>query len=200
MYGGRRNGWDARPTAALLVLAAHGLFIMLLLMEKRAAPRAPPPSRQLVAIPITLRGLEIRLEPPPVAAPRPDLTPTPRLSTPAFQPATAITLAPVSSEPAERAVPASGASLAAAAADLAASYAEQLEAPAPAFSPPPVTVRAPCEPRKQSFKFKGDVKESGGSVSLTLGWEKQDPDKHYFDDMMAGKGAISSVPDPDICD
>ena len=40
----------------------------------------------------------------------------------------------------------------------------------------------------------------GGIGWLTLGWEEPEPDKHYFDDMKAGKNQVSSVPDPNVCD
>src|SRR5262245_17450337 len=57
MRGGERSGLGSRSAAAVLTLAAHGLLLILLLVEKRTAPRVPPPERELLVIPITLLPL-----------------------------------------------------------------------------------------------------------------------------------------------
>lgn len=94
------------------------------------------------------------------------------------------------------------------------------------FSPPPKVMRA-CKPRESSFWGKpAEPKEEtpqwdratrpppgsvmmGGTrvgviplvgISIPLGGPKQEPDKHLFDDMMAGKTPESSVPSPHVCD
>lgn len=207
MQDGRRNGWEARPTAVLLTLAAHVLFILLLLIERRNAPRPSPAARELVAIPITLTPLVMPPEQlpdtesaPDVAQPSVRAAPPPPRTTPPPRPATAITLAP-STQPAERATPDNPRDWSTASSELAARYAERAEGSAPTFSPPPAKMREPCTPPRQSFKFKADQPPGkGGSAMLTLGWEEPDPDKHFFDDMKAGKKSSSSVPDPITCD
>jgi hypothetical protein len=200
MYWGRRSGWGARPTAALLVLAAHGLFLMLLFIEKRNAPRPFPSASQLVAIPITLQPLPLlpeRQPEPELEAPQGAIPPLAR--PPAPLPLTAITLAPLPSEPEQRATPELDGDTVEETAALAARRFEELDGPAPTFSALPEKMRQPCKPVRKSFKFKEDSTSKGGSASLTLGWEKQDPDKHLFDDMKAGR-RTKSVPDPVTCD
>lgn len=83
--------------------------------------------------------------------------------------------------------------------EFAARYAEELDAPAPGIGKPVAKMREPCKPRESSFKWQSDSR-STGSASLTLGWEEPEPNKHLFDDMMAGRRSKSSVPDPNVCD
>lgn len=205
MNGRRRPGWRSRPTAALLTLAAHAAFVLLLLIEARNTPPPPPLVRQPVMIPITLPPL---VEPPQrpsdstessgeEARPRAPRTVTP-VVTVAPAPSTAITLPAPGEEqgaPADRDV-----DWYAQAAERARVYAAEVEAPPESFSPPPVVLRKPCKPAEDSFEFKQEQPSTGGSAMLTPGWEKPDPNKHLFDDMMAGRRLPSSVPDPNTCD
>lgn len=205
MYGRQRSGWRSRPAAALLTLAAHVAFVLLLLLEARNAPPLPPPIRQPVMIPITLPPL---LEPPQRPSDSPEsagdeTTPRPRAAPPVVTvtplPSTAITLPPAPSQepgaPTDRDVDWYGQ-----AAVRARRYAEEAEGPPESFSPPPVVLRKPCTPREQSFEFRQDQNSTGGIAVLTPGWEKPEPNKHLFDDMMAGRRSPSSVPDPNTCD
>lgn len=197
MRGARRSGWGARPTAALLTLAAHALFLLLLVIERRNAPRAKAPAPQLVLIPITLLPITPRATAretreaegnAPATRPRPVLPP-----------ATAITLSPSPSDPLPEAQ--GSVDWNAVAATSAARFAEEAERAAATFSPPPRTLREPCKPREQSFKFKEDQPPGkGGIAMITPGWEEPEADKHFFDDMLAGKSVKSSVPDAHTCE
>lgn len=86
------------------------------------------------------------------------------------------------------------------ASELAARYAEEAEAPPATFSPEPEKLREPCKPPKESFRWEHERNRTAGIAALTLGWEEPEPDKHLFDDMMAGRRRPSSVPDPNVCD
>lgn len=93
------------------------------------------------------------------------------------------------------------------------------------FSGPLQAMREACEPRQSSmFPKKKEVEDAPptwqdaakpppGSVMMggtrvgvvpifgvPLGGAKEEPNKHLFDDMMAGKTPRSSVPDPNVCD
>ncbi len=85
------------------------------------------------------------------------------------------------------------------AAERAQRYVDSLPEPRDSVGPPVAKMREPCRPRESSFKWKKDSKPTG-SARLTLGWEPPPADAHLFDDMMAGRRSVSSVPDPDKCD
>jgi hypothetical protein len=40
----------------------------------------------------------------------------------------------------------------------------------------------------------------GDLIRVMVGGSKAEPNKHMFDDMVAGKTPRSSVPDPTVCD
>jgi hypothetical protein len=105
---------------------------------------------------------------------------------------------------------------------IAKQAAERADADA-SFGGPVRAMREPCRPRKSSFEWKdkpvpedpppehnplapppGSVVVGGTRVgtvgfSIPLGG-KPEPNKHLFDDMMAGRTPASSVPDPNFCD
>ncbi|HWL63032.1 MAG TPA: hypothetical protein VNQ32_09555 [Steroidobacteraceae bacterium] len=92
------------------------------------------------------------------------------------------------------------------------------------FSGPLQALREPCKPHQSSmFPKKKEVEDApptwqdaarpppgsvmmGGTrvgvvgAGIPLGRSKPEPNKHLFDDMMAGKTPRSSVPDPNVCD
>lgn len=93
------------------------------------------------------------------------------------------------------------------------------------FSGPLKALREPCKPHQSSmFPKKKEVEDAppswqdaakpppgsvmmGGTrvgvvplVGIPIGGAKPEPNKHLFDDMMAGKTPRSSVPDPNVCD
>lgn len=92
------------------------------------------------------------------------------------------------------------------------------------FSGPLQAMRKACKPHQSSmFPKKKEVEDAppplrdattpppgsvmmGGTrvgvagVGIPLGGPKPEPNKHLFDDMMAGKTPRSSVPDPNVCD
>lgn len=159
MLGSQRPKWGIKAGAAALTVAAHVFFLVLLLLEKRFAPREPPlpehPAGQWITL--TLPPLPLPPVAEPVeesASPRPG-TPPPRPSLP-DRPSTAITLpatAPVApaTSPEASAPPAPpSVDWHAQASELAARYAEQAENPA-TFSGPLQVMREPCKPRQSSF-------------------------------------------------
>src|SRR5690606_841887 len=165
-------------------------------------PGAPPQER--VSIPITLLPLPVApapVEPPAeeAAAPAVDPVPAPPRVAP---PSTAITLpAPQVEEPESPSQrPGSDVDWYAQAAERAQRYVDENAEKRESFGPPVAKMREPCEPPKSSFMFKKDYPPSTGSGRLTLGWEEPPPNSHLFDDMMAGRRSVSSVPDPNKCD
>lgn len=204
MHSGPPPQWKARPKAALLTLAAHALFVLLLFSDPRMGPRPLAPPQERVSIPITLLPLPVTpmpVEPPAEegAAPPVATVPAPPRAPP---PSTAITLpAPQVVEPEEPAPRASSdVDWYAQAAERAQRYVDEAAEARESFGPPVVKMREPCEPPRSSFMFKKDYPPSTGSGGLTLGWEEPPPNSHLFDDMMAGKRRVSSVPDPNKCD
>lgn len=190
----QRPAPGSRPTAALLTLAAHALFL-LLLVGGRETIRVQP-VRDRVSLPITL--FPIQPPPEPEDAPPPPETPLPRV--PAREPPrpTAITLPTPEEAPAPRETP--DVDWHGQASNLAARLAEELERPPPTLGRPVEKMREPCKPRERSFRWKDEQRTTGGSGRLTPGWEPPPPDSHLFDDMMAGRRSKSSVPDPNECD
>src|SRR5690606_31143709 len=204
MHSWRRSIWTARPKAALLTLAALAGVVRLLL-ARRPPTRPAVVTRELVNIPITLVPLS---PPPPVeeeqvveAGGEPTATAPVRETLRVPRPTSAITLPTV--EEAADAPPSQpdpdDIDWHAQAALSAARVAEELESPA-TFGKPLEKMREPCKPPRSSFRFKGSGTSTGGSARLTLGWEPNPPDKHLFDDMLAGRTPRSSVPDPNVCD
>lgn len=204
MHSWRRSVWRSRPKAALLTLAAHALFAALLLLGSRFPARPPVVVAEVRNIPITLLPLPVtpaapldeqppetdevpaRAGPPPAPSPRP-LETAITLPAPAAEAPLAVTDQPGNVDWFGQSV------------EFAARYAEELDAPAPGIGKPVAKMREPCKPRESSFKWQSDSR-STGSGSLTLGWEEPEPNKHLFDDMMAGRRSKSSVPDPNVCD
>lgn len=193
----------------MLTLAAHGLFVALLLSDPRMASRPVVSPRELVSIPITLPPLPDVVEPEPEqplpGSPRGGGTPRRETETPTARvevqrPAAAITLpspevAPRPLEPAPRDV-----DWYAKAAERAQRYVDGLPESRQDNQPPQAKVRESCKPRESSFAWKKDAKPTGGSGGLTLGWEPPPANAHLFDDMKEGKTPRSSVPDPNKCD
>lgn len=93
------------------------------------------------------------------------------------------------------------------------------------FSGPLQALREPCKPYQSSLFPQKKVQEvpppswedaanpppgsvmMGGTrvgvvplVGIPIGGGKEEPNKHLFDDMMAGRTPRSSVPDPNVCD
>lgn len=207
MHRLRKSAWNGRPTAAALVLAAHGFFLFLLWIEGRLPMRLPPATREIVSIPITLEPLpEVVVEPDPrdesrtePQAQRPRAAPGPE-SPPvdtAPRPSTAITL-PAPDAPAQPRLPAPD--WYRESSEQAALYAERTEKPPATIGRPVQKMREPCKPKASSFRFERDKPPSNGIGFLTPGWEEPEPDSHLFDDMMAGRRSKSSVPDPNVCD
>jgi len=204
MHSGPPPKWKARPKAALLTLGAHALFVLLLFSDPRMGSRPVAPPQERVSIPITLLPLPVApapVEPPAEegAAPAVDPVPAPPRVAP---PSTAITLpAPQVEEPESPSQrPGSDVDWYAQAAERAQRYVDENAEKRESFGPPVVKMREPCEPPKSSFMFKKDYPPSTGSGGLTLGWEEPPPNSHLFDDMMAGRRSVSSVPDPNKCD
>lgn len=205
MHSWRRSIWKARPKAALLTLAAH-VVVVLLLLAGRPPTRPAVVTREVVSIPITL----VPLSPPPpgeeervgeAGGEPPRATEPVREPARVTRPASAITLPAVESlpdAPPSRTDP-DDINWHAQAALSAARVAEELENPA-TFGKPLEKMREPCKPPRSSFRFKGGGTSTGGSARLTLGWEPNPPNKHLFDDMLAGRTPRSSVPDPNVCD
>lgn len=178
------------------------LFAALLLVGSRFPARPPAPVQELVSIPITLVPLvpapaPAEEEPVSTAAPRAS---APTRPPPVALPSTAITLpAPAIETPVPPAEPPGNVDWFAQSVDRAARYAAEVEAPPATIGNPPQKMREPCKPRESSFKWKSDSRPTGLGA-LTPGWEEPEPDKHLFDDMMAGRRSKSSVPDPNVCD
>jgi hypothetical protein len=213
MQGWQRASVRGRAIAAMFTLAVHGLFVLLLLLEKRFPPRELPPSRQLVS-------MRIHLPPVPEALAAPAVAP----SAPVRQqeivppPVAPLNLAEPAEVPPE--LPSAEASPPridwhAEAARLAAAGAGEPRAPA-TFGKPPQKMREPCEPRASSFEWNAEGPKAGllplpyviiadrclvtvGFFSCVLG-ALPPPNKHLFDDMQAGRTPDSSVPDPNVCD
>lgn len=190
--------------AALLTLAAHVVVVLLLFSDPRVASRPVAPPLERISIPITLLSLPVTPSPvAPVAeedvTPAVDPVPAPPRTPP---PATAITLPapPVEAPAAPPQAASSDVDWYAQAAERAQRYVDETAEVRESFGPPVAKMREPCEPPKSSFMFKQDYPPSAGSGGLTLGWEEPPPNAHLFDDMMAGKRSVSSVPDPNKCD
>jgi len=183
----------------LLTLAAHALFLLLLVTGGRDPQRQVQPARERVSLPITLFPLPL---PPPLEEERPPPDAPPRrVPVPALpRPGTAITLPPVEEEPGSREPVPGDVDWYRQAGELAARVAEELEKPPPTLGKPLQKMREPCKPRESSFKWKDETPGTGGYAVLTPGWEKPPPDSHLFDDMLAGRRSKSSVPDPNECD
>ena len=199
--------------ATLCTLAVHGLFVLLLLLEKRFPPRGLPPSRQLISMWIHLPPVPEPLEPFAAASPPPvtqrEVEPPPSVSETAVEP-TAV-------QPAQPAGEASRPRVDwyAEAARLAAQGAGEPGAPA-TFGKPLQTTREPCKPRDSSFDWNPEVPKAGllplpyviiaDRCMVTVGFFScvfgplPPPNKHLFDDMQAGRTPDSSVPDPNVCD
>lgn len=204
MHSWRRSLWKARPKAALLTLGAH-VVVVLLLLAGRPPARPALITREIVSIPITL----VALTPPaPVEEERAGetggvtrATQPVRETVPVPRPASAITLPSAEETPDEPPTqpgeqsPDWYAQAALGAARIAAELAEPAT-----FGKPLEKMREPCQPRKSSLKWKSSGTSTGGSARLTLGWEPNPPDKHLFDDMLAGRTPSSSVPHPHVCD
>jgi hypothetical protein len=211
----------------VLTLAVHGLFLLMLLVERHLPPRPLPPPRQPVSTWIHLPVLQPSEAPiPPVDSPPPAQA---RVRT-IRQPATAITLPPAAETPSPRTTDDTPRAV-----DWyaeAARVREQRESEE-AFrnkeiGAPVAKMREPCEAQESSMfpwtKEQIMKKENpnppgdwtammgpatgrpigagmGGPVvgfSIPLG--KPEPNKHLFDDMKEGKTPHSSVPDPNVCD
>jgi hypothetical protein len=221
--------------AALVTLAVHCLFAILLLREAR-------PLRPATSVPRTLEGTWIHLLPlttPVLPEPLPpEPVQEPRSSDPITLPAeqrpsTAITLAPAPSAPAPSDTGPQVESETAAqprpwtdwqleAEKLAARREREMFLEEEGFSGPLQKLREACKPYQSSmFPEKkppevpprswqegatppGSVMLGGTRVGVVgLGipiGAKPEPNKHLFDDMMAGRTPRSSVPDPNTCD
>lgn len=219
MQGWQRASVRSRATAAVCTLGVHGLFVLLLLLEKRFPPRDLPPSRQLVgmwihlpAVPESVEALDpVEQSAPPTPPPvtQQEAGPPPAASEAIAEPAEV--------QPAQPAEEASRPRVDwyAEAARLAAQGAGEPEPPA-TFGKPLQKMREACEPRKSSFEWNAEVPKAGllplpyviiadrcmvtvGFFSCVLG-ALPPPNKHLFDDMQAGRTPGSSVPDPNVCD
>lgn len=213
MQGWQRASVGSRAIAALCTLAVHGLFVLLLLLERRFPPRELPPSRRLVSMWIHLPPVLDPVEPSAAAPPRP--VTKPEVEPPPVEPDTPAE--PAGVQPAQPAgeAPAPRVDWYAQAARLAAQGAGEPRAPA-TIGKPLQKMREPCEPRDSSFDWNAEAPKAGllplpyviiadrcmitvGFFSCVLG-PLPPPNKHLFDDMQAGRTPDSSVPDPNVCD
>lgn len=150
MPGRQPFRWRARSNAALLTLAAHAPFALLLWLDDGMTSRPvrhEPPVRTLA---ITLLPLVAPIRPgrtEPVETPQPGAPKT--VPSPAA-PAAAITLPAAEDSPSMELVTPREIDWYAQAAATAARHAEQADNPA-TFSGPVQKMREPCKPRKSSF-------------------------------------------------
>jgi hypothetical protein len=183
-----------------LVLAVHGLLLLVLISGSRIRPRTPAAS-------IAFFGLWIEpSQPVAPTAPRPP----PRFRSPAPR-ATGSSSTAISSPPTinwEGEAKAAGRRLAEPPRESA------------TFSRPAETVRKPCEPPESSFVWNPELPRAGftrtpiplpfvrlgercvvglGFFGCNMG-PLPEPNSHLFDDMKEGKTQESSVPEPNICD
>jgi hypothetical protein len=218
----------ARVSAGALTLLVHGLFALLMLLEESAPDRPLPAARRLMSLWIHLplpEGLPA-VEDAGAGASQPvDVSPeeAPVRAPPAR--ASTITLPTASTAPSTPAAPVAPPDTPvdwfSQAGTLAARAAEAAETE-PSFSAPADKMREPCKPRKSSFEWKDkppkpepqinpllpptDSVKLGGArvgvvgIGIKLFGPKDEPNKHLFDDMKAGKTPYSSVPDPNYCD
>lgn len=203
MASGLRSTWKARPTALLLTVAAHALFVSLLLSGRREAPRPPARPPEPLSIAITLLPIstpEPAPQPPPAGDAPGEPAPSPAPVAPP-RPATAISLpAPqVEVVPAPAPPEAGHVDWYALAAESAQRYVDSLPEPRQSVGAPVAAMREPCKPRESSFRWKKDSRSTGSAI-LTPGWEAPPADAHLFDDMMAGRRSVSSVPHHEECD
>jgi hypothetical protein len=214
MQGWQRATVRGRVIAASFTLAVHGLFVLLLLLEKRLPPRELPPRRLVgmwIHLPPVLDPVDQSAAATPPPARKPEVAPPPAPA-PADTPAepTDVQPAQLADEPSLPRV-----DWHAEAARLAARGAGEPEAP-PTIGKPLQKMREPCEPRESSFEWNAEEPKAGllplpyviiaercmisvGFFSCILG-PLPPPDKHLFDDMQAGRTPDSSVPDPNTCD
>lgn len=212
---------------AALVLAVHGLAALVMLASRGERDQRPQPPRELAGVWITLDLRDLRappLEEPQVQPPPPRevalVQPRPRTAITLPPPAESATTPPddTSTSPVEPA-PRGPVDWY----DQRKKVAEDYTGEPETFSPPPKVMRK-CEPRVTSFWGKppepkeeapqwdrgtrpppGSVMMGGTRVGIIglgipIGGPKPEPNKHLFDDMMAGKTPESSVPSPHICD
>lgn len=219
-----------RTIAGVVTLAVHGLFAILLLREEGDAGPSSSPESSLEGTWIHLLPLPepefpeqevapvISVPPARVATERPStaitLAPAPPAQPSSSEGVQGTTAPGIDSRPwtdwdleAEK---------------LAARREREMESEG--FSGPLQTVREACKPHQSSMwpkkKEVGDAPPSwqdaakpppgsvmmGGTrvgvvgVGIPIGGEKPEPNKHLFDDMMAGRTPRSSVPDPNVCD
>jgi hypothetical protein len=229
MQGTRRDSLKTRATVIALTLAVHALFLLLLWIEGSVPRREIQPLPQKINAWILLPPAppppepEAAEEPPP--APR-SSTPA-RAPTRAITLPPAIE-SPAPARPS--ATPAPDIDWRAEAARLTAGYGEDEVEPTGIGKPlprlrepceprqssfewkyrkPPEEEELPPLP-DGATPPAGSVRMGGARVgvagvgitsgAITLGWEPPPPNKHFFDDMQAGKTPKSSVPSPHVCD
>lgn len=205
MHSSARPSARVRLTSMALAPLVDALLLLPFLLDD-------PVRRALPVQPLRITG--IRLQP----------LPAPAMEVPSISDAPAIPPRAAAVPPANPVPPAAGPPAPASpavdwhaqAAEAAARQATAGGGEATTFSPAPQTVRKPCEPRESSFQWNPEQPRAGllplpyvrigercvvglGFFSCTLG-ELPPPNSHLFDDMKAGAGSPSSVPDPNICD
>lgn len=227
IYRPRTTLWVGTAAAAV-TLAVHGLFTLLLVLEDRDLLRPLPPARKLVGVwihqpmipePEPEPAVEPAVDPPPdrptVARPAHAITLTPATETAEGTPA-------ISTPAEDDSRPWTDWEL------EAQNLAARRERDPGDFSGSLKAMREPCKPHQSSLwpkKPKGEdapptwqdvanpppgsvmmggtrvgVVDIGDLIGLLIDGPKPEPNKHLFDDMMAGKTARSSVPDPNVCD